>query len=291
MADTPTNIPANTQIATEAGVSQSAPTTGNPQLKTEPATAEQKAQEAFARKERQLRKMQQDLQAEKQAWQAKMTEYETGYVPKSRIKEDPWSVLNEAEVNYDKLTEQLMSMPTDPVTKAMHAKIKELEAKQQASEKAAMDASTQQYQQALKQIGQEVRLLVDSEAEAYQTIKEMDAYEAVTELIERDFNETGVLKDVADAAQEVEAYLVEEFLRGARLKKIQDALKPKTEETVTGTGAPADAAPIARKKYSNGPSITPRTLTNSMSAGTAKTSSEKDRIARAIAVFNGKAGG
>lgn len=246
---------------------------------TQPS-AESKAQEAFARKERQIRKMQQELQTERQSWKTKLAEYETGYVPKSRLKEDPWSVLSEAGVDYNTLTEQILNQPNmnDPATKAMLAKIKALEDKQNAAEKASADANTQQYQQALKQIGLEAKMLVDSDPE-YETIKAMGMYDAVTELIEKDFNDTGILKDVSEAAKEVEAYLVEEGYKMAQLSKIQSRLKPKTEE---------QKSPVTSKVQSKQVQITPRTLTNDMQTSPTGRSGEKERIARAMAAFHGK---
>ena len=66
-----------------------------PELKTEESPPADPRLEALARKERQFAKQRKEIEAERAALKSKMTEYETGYIPKSRLTEDPFGALNE----------------------------------------------------------------------------------------------------------------------------------------------------------------------------------------------------
>lgn len=235
-------------------------------------SAQPNPQDLLARKERQLRKMQQDLHAQRQSLEAQRKQYETDYVPKSRLKEDPWSVLEDTGLDYDTLTQQMLQRPNDPMTKALQARIKALEEQHSKALEAQQQQATAQYEQAKKQIANEVSMLVDSDAN-FETIKTAGMQEAVVELIEQTFNSTGVLMDVTEAAAKVEDHLINEGLKLARLAKVQAKLKPPEPET-----------PPPVKATAKSPTMT---ITNRMQPTTPSKSSEKDRIARAIAAFNG----
>lgn len=230
--------------------------------------------DAFARREKALRRQAQQLEAEKKAWQAKQTDYETNYIPRSRLKDDTLEALRENGVDYNQLTEQILNAPNmnDPVVRAMYAKLKAIEDKQAKSEQAAQQYQTQQYEQALKQISSEVKVLVSSN-EAFEMIKEKGAEDAVVQLIEDTFNKDGYLMDIDKAAQEVEEWLLNEYLNGAKLKKVQAKLKP-------------DPVPESPKPKEATKGIT--TITNRMSQEQPKKSSDKEKRERAMAAFYGK---
>lgn len=236
--------------------------------------------EMFARKERQIRKMQQELARERQTLEAKQKSYDTDYVPKSRLKEDPWSVLQEAGLDYDQLTQQMLTRPNDPLTKSMYDKIRAMEQKLVDSETKAQQDTQAQYTQALKQISTEVKMLVDENPE-YESIKAAGMHEAVTELIRETFDTDGYLMDIAEAAKEVENHLLDEAVKLSKLPKVQQRLQPKPEETAAVVNA--QAAPKWK------PTATaPLTITNRMQAPASTGNSERDRRARAIAAFNAK---
>lgn len=261
-----------------ADLNQQAPAaiTEQPQadLKTEPQS-EAGVPDIFVRKERQIRKMQQELARERQEFEAKSKQYETDYVPRSKLKQDPLSVLMEEGITYDQLSEMMLQAPSinDPATKSLYNKIKELETKQTQAERSQQEQVKKQYEAAINQINTQVKLLVDSDPE-FESIKSAEAHDAVVELIEQTFQTEGYLMDVATAAKEVENHLVEQAYRMAQLKKVQARLAPKTETPVENKAAP-DAKPAIK------------TLTNAMPSAPAKRTTEKERIARAMAAFNG----
>lgn len=281
MADTP--VAAAVEAVRQPDIKQAEDTATAPA-----APAVDPKMDAFARKERQIRKMQQELAQERTAMTAKQKEYETNYVPRSRLSEDPLSVLQENGVSYDKLTELLLAQPNqnDPTIRALRAEIKALADKQTQSEKATQDAQSQQYEQAKKQIGMEAKMLVDSDPE-YETIKATGMHDAVVELIVETFNREGHLMDIAEAAKEIENHLVEEYSKGAQYSKVQARLKPKTEQPESAPGTKT----VTFKQSQ--PKVVPRepelkTLTNRVTQETSKGSSAKEKRERAIAAFYGK---
>lgn len=231
--------------------------------------------EAMARKERQFHKMRKEIEAEKASWKTKQAEYESNYVPKSRLAEDPIAVLTEAGISYDKLTEILLNSPNnnDPTIRAIRSEIKALRDAQENNNKRQQESQDQQYQQAVKQISTEVKLLVDSDAN-FETIKETGMQEAVVELIKQTFDDKGYLMDIEEAAKEIEEHLMTEALKMSKLKKLQPKLK--TEQ------------PVSQPKPSQQIQTSPRTLTNTVNAQSPVRSSEKERIARAMAAFKGE---
>jgi hypothetical protein len=248
-----------------------------PDLKTELATSTPDPKlDLYAKKERQLRQMQKQLQEEKAALQKRAAEYETGYIPKSRLKDDLWGVLGEQGLSLEQMTEQLLNQPNmnDPATRALMSKIKALEDKQMHAEKQAAEAQQVQYDNAVKQISNEVKQLVDSSSD-FETIKELGLVDNVVELIKETYETEGYILDIDAACKQVEEESIAELMKAVKLKKLQERLNPKPVEPVVE--APKQQTQQALK-----------TLTNNVTQTTTKKSSEKERVARAIAAFKGQ---
>lgn len=261
MSDTP--VPGAAPAAPDLSTAQPETAAANPQM------------EAFARKERQLRKMQMELQSEKARLEQEAGKYKTDYLPKSRLQEDPMSVLAEMGYDRNKLSELLLNEPdmNDPVVRRFQSKIQAMEQKLADTERKQQEATTAQYEQAKRQIANEAKMLVDSDPN-FETIKEAGAAEAVVELILQRFNETGIVMDVSEAAQEVEEYLVNEGMKFAKISKIQQRMKPTEQPPQTQGKAPQ--SPV-------------KTLTQNMTTGSSpKSMTAAERRARAIAAFQGK---
>lgn len=276
MADT-INVTPAPNAAAAAAVEATQAKNGMQQTAPEPEATPEVADtrlEAFARKERQLHKMRKELEAEKAAIKSKITEYETGYVPKSRLTADPFGVLNEAGLGYDKLTEMLLEAPNmnDPAIRALMGKIKALEDKQGEVLKQQEAAQAKQYTDAISQIGNEVKQIVSTD-DAYEMIRETGLHEAVVELIEQTYTSEGRLMDTAEACKQVEDYLLVEAERLAKSKKVQARLKPEPVSQPLKT-------PHAPNQI--------KTLTNAVSATPTRRLSNSERIERAKAAFNGQ---
>ncbi len=234
--------------------------------------------EALARKERQIFKMRKEIEAERESLKKQATDYETGYIPKSRLSEDPFGVLNELGLDYDKLTERLLAAPNmnDPAIKALMGRIKAQDDKLANLERQEADKQKQQYDEAIKQINSEVKQLVDS-TEGFEMIKETGMHEAVVELIEQTYSSAGHLMDTSEACKAVEEHLLAEAEKLVKSPKLQSRLKPATPEQVT-------QSPSTQSQGK--PPI--KTLTNAVTAAPAKRLSDKERRERALAAFHGQ---
>lgn len=250
-------------------------------VETPQASESNKQFEVFAKKERMLRKMQADLQKQKQEFEAKAKAYETDYIPKGKLKDDPFSVLEEVGYSYEDLTQRLLQQPTDPATKALMNKIKALEDRHAAAERAAQENAIAQEQQVLKQISTDVKLLIDADPE-FESVKSIgqEGIDAVTELIKETFDKEGYIMDTAEAAKQIENYLVEQAVKMASLRKVQAKLAPKAPEATEGQKLVSEQPKAAAQGL--------KTLSQNMQTQQAKPLSAADRKARAIAAFYGK---
>jgi hypothetical protein len=231
---------------------------------------------ALARKERMIREQARQIQAEKQSMQSKLDEIKTQTESqwKQKLIQNPWDAMIEAGVSPEQATQMMLNQPKpeEIELQKMRREIEALRSSQDQSKDLMKQQQDEQYKQAKKQIGTEVKLLVDSD-EAFETIKAMSAQDAVTELIEQTFLKDGHLMSVDDAAKEVEDYLIEQAFGLAKLKKVQARLLPGAVQT-------AQKQNLSQKPQLN-------TLSNRMNP-TTKPLTDRERKQRAILAFQGK---
>ncbi len=227
----------------EAGASTPAVTEPNPEdtsTTSPPPLSQQYA--ILARKEKALRakavQQEQSIKAREAALAAreaeitsKSTQDLSNYISKDQLKANSFNILSELGVTYDQLTQEAIQAqsPEAQYLQRMRAELQE-ELRQVREEQAKTRQSietnqTQAYQQALTQIRNEVRQIVNSDP-AYETIKATGSVKDVVQLIEKTFNEEGVLLSTEQACEEVENYLVEEAVKLGRLGKVQARLTP-----------------------------------------------------------------
>ena len=218
-----------------------------PEVTSEPSNPQI---DALARKERQVRRAQQDLKAAQEAWKRE----QASYITKDRLTSETLQVLSEAGITPDKLVElQLNQAPKDP-NQVLLDRISSLESQLNGfldPEKGALAQRDQQdYNTAVGVIRNDVSLLVDSNPD-FGTIKSEGQTEEVVSLITRCFDEEGVILDVEEAAKLVEDKLVDRLTKQyERLTKL-DKLKKKL-------GLSAEPAEASTPQSS-----APKTLTNS----------------------------
>lgn len=263
----------------------------------EPPTAETKAAEpeepissqyaVLARKEKALRAREQQFRQREEAIKAREAALnpqkpafdESKYISKDKLASDPFSVLSELGLTYDDITNKALNAPT-PEQRAQQEYVKKLESRLEALEqgqskvqKTFEESAQESRKQAVTQIRNEAANLVYTDP-AFETIKETNSLGDVVELIEKTFDTDGILLTVEEAAQQVEEYLVEEAMKIARIKKIQQRLMPKAADSI----APQASKPTDQPKQQQ-----LKTLTNSVSASRQLTSRE-----RAILAAEGK---
>jgi hypothetical protein len=237
----------------------------------------------LARKEKALRARDQELKAREQAYlsreeavKAKEAEYQSGYISKDAVKQNPLLVLSELGLSYDDITNQILNQPRqDPATQAylqrLEAEIKALKGDQENTKKSYEEQQKNSYQQAVNQIRNEAKSLVNSDP-AFEMIKTSGAVDDVVSLIEETFKADGVLLTVEEAAKEVEDYLIDEAIKLAKSKKVQQRLAP-VPAPKQAEAAPKQSQPAQMK-----------TLTNSVGNPARKLSARE----RAIAAFKGE---
>ncbi len=217
---------------------------------------------ALAKQRRALQVKERELLDREKALTAQVPAQGTS-VDLARLKSEPLSVLLEAGVTYEQLTEAILANQNGD-----SSQIRNLEAKIAALEsgfdKKLTDRDSQQEQQVLAEMQREATSLV-AEGDTFEMVRETRSVPDVMKLIERTYRDTGEVLDVREALQLVEDELLEESLKLARFQKVQSKLAPP---------APPPPPPNQHRQM--------RTLTNRDTASVPMSAK-----ARALAAFNG----
>lgn len=256
----------------------------------DPALSRQFAQ--LARQERALRakvqqqeqaiqRREQELMQREEAIRAKDTQYSKGYISQDRLKQDPLSVLAEAGLSYDELTQQILSQgQQDPrmiaQMRRLEDQIRQLEGKNEESKKFAENQQTQAYQAAVKQIETDVRNAASRDPR-FEMVKTTGSYKDVVQLIEEVYKKDGFVMDTEEAIQQVEDYLTDEALKLTRTEKIKRQLQASQKV--------APQAQSQQKPQSQNAQQQPgmKTLTNATSSSRKLSAKE-----RAVLAFKGE---
>lgn len=233
---------------------------------------------ALRQREAQLRAREEALQTAKPVTEAPKSQFdESKYVPRDRLTQDPFTVLNELGLTYDQLTEMALKAPSgDQMAmsnelKALKAEIAALKGETENQKKSFEQTQQEQNAQALRMIENDTRRLISTDP-SFEMIKATPgAVKEVVKLIQDTLEKDGLFLSVEEAASEVENFLVDEALRLTKVQKIQQRLQPKS----------APAAKQANGNVQESPQL--RTLTNAVSGSRPLTAKE-----RAILAFNGQ---
>lgn len=239
----------------------------------------------LARKEKQLREMRKQIEAEKQQIESQKAQFankggdDSSW--KQRLAQDPYGVMLEAGLTSDQVAALLLNQPSqeDQRLQLLQRELQTLKKQQEEVLTQSQDSQKQQYEQAKAQIGKDVQRLVQGNADAFELIQSQGAHDAVVELIEKTFQEDGYLMDLEDACKEVEEYLTDQALSLSKLKKIQAKLAPPQAN-------PEAQKPDPQKQNTQNPTAT--TLSNRMTAASAKPMNDRERRDRAIKAFLGQ---
>jgi hypothetical protein len=171
---------------------------------------------------------------------------ESKYISKDKLQQDLFGTLSELGLSYDQIASQASNAPTPEQValnqqfKALQDKIAALESAQEGTKKSFEQQQADSYKQAVSQIRLEANSLIKN-GEAFETIRETNSADDVVDLIEKTFAADGVLLTVEEAAEQVESYLIDEALKIARIKKIQQRLAPQSQSQAQArsqTGVP-----------------------------------------------------
>lgn len=207
----------------------------------------------LARKEKALRTNFQSFKAEQEAFKAEKAAFESSKGSsrqeieqsikqeyQQRLASDPLSVFAEAGFSAEQLTNLVLNpQKVDPFVQSEMNKLKEelkaLRGETENNKKSQADQQSEQYKQAVAQIRLDTKNLVSQDPN-YETIKATNSVDDVVELIEETYKSDGVLLTIEEAAQEVENYLVEEAMKIAKIKKIQQRLQPAPKQPEQKSG-------------------------------------------------------
>ena len=266
---------------------------------TDPALSRQFAQLARQEKALRAKAQQQDIamKAREAAIAAKEAALQTtpkqdlsGYISKDKLKTDALSVLADAGVSYEELTNQILTQqPRDPRTEAhiarLEAKLAALEEANQTTQKSYEEQQAAAYQQAVDQIEVKVKKLVYTDPN-FEAIKAEGAHKSVVKLIEDVYHNglpgngadiedlpKGHMMTEAEAAQIIEEHLVEKAMKLSNLKKIKTRMEQASAKPVT-----TEVKPQATKEQ---PQM--KTLTNATASQRQLSAKE-----RAVLAFKGE---
>lgn len=178
---------------------------------------------ALAKQRRALQVKEREL-ADREKALASQPATQADAVPIARLKEAPLSVLLEAGVTYDQLTQAILEDQGGSGAEFQALKA-EIEALKKGVDEKFSEKTTQEEQQVLAQMRKEATKLV-AEGDTFELVRETGSIPQVMTLIERTYRETGEVLDVTEALQLVEDELIAESLKLAALKKVQGRLQP-----------------------------------------------------------------
>lgn len=255
----------------------------------------------LARKEKALRAQQQQIQKEKEELKAKLAEYETSYIPKSKLSEmartNPLAYLEQSGITPDEFTQALLNAnPQDAAIQKILQRIEAVENGQKQTLTTMEQQQKQAYDQALTQIRNDIQLKVQADSR-FETIREADAQgweatEGAVSLIETIFQEGWAEKKIPkgtviqneQALEFVQEWVKEKAYQMAQMKGVKERFAPAVSPEVKALPATKSLAEAASERRA--PAA--RTLTNSMNATKTTRLSEKERRARAIAALTGE---
>jgi hypothetical protein len=261
------------QPATSVGAATAAPEAAQQKQDTpDPRLAQ------LARAQKMLREQQRQLEEQKKALEAEkptlLAEVEKAKKLRQLLKENPYQALLEEGITADQAASLLMNQPdpADQKTQLLHQEIQALRDELKSLKSGQEQSANDEVEAARKQILHDVKGVVGGNAdfEAINLYGET-AEQAVVALIEKTFEEDGVIIDTNDAAKQIEEYLVAEAKKAAGLKKLQPPSAPKESEKQE-----------ARQKQGS------QTLTNSMVQSATSKLTPAQKRARAIAIAEGR---
>ncbi len=218
---------------------------------------------ALARQRRALQVKEREL-AEREKAISGQSPVQGDAIDMARLRSEPLSVLLEAGVTYDQLTEAILANQSGsgPEIQALKA---ELRALKEGVDKTLTDRDANAEKAVLAEMQREATKLA-GEGDNFELVRETGSIPQVMQLIERTYRETGEVLDVQEAMQLIEDELITEASKLAALKKVQGRLQPE----------PAAPAPLQQQRPM-------RTLTNRDTAAV-----PMGRKERALLAFTGQ---
>ena len=189
---------------------------------TEPLSSQHAA---IARARRALQVKERAVQAREEALKAQPAA-QAGGIDLARLKADPLSVLQEAGITYDQLSQAILSQAQGVSPEQFRAVQAELQAIKDGLKQELANRDQQGRQEAIRAMTNEAQAAV-AQGDEFELVRETRSVPDAIRLIERIYDQTGEVKDVRWALAEIEAELVKDVLKVAGLPKVQGQMQPR----------------------------------------------------------------
>lgn len=190
---------------------------------------------ALAKQRRSLQVKERELQEREKALESRSAT-DGGTDILARIKQEPLSVLMEAGVSYEQLTEAILNGQEDPKVARLQARIDALE---KGLDTKFTDRDQQAKTQVLAEMQREAEKLV-ADGDAYEMVRTENKVPSAIKLIEKIYDDEGVVLEVSEALDLIENDLIEQTLKRAQLSKMRSRLSPTQETEQTTQQQPRD---------------------------------------------------
>lgn len=140
----------------------------------------------------------------------------------ARLKETPLSVLQEAGVTYEQLTDAILANPVNPELQALRD---ELRSVKDDVNKSLSDRDAQQRQQVIHEMTSEAQQL-SSQGDEFELVRTQRRVPDVIRLIETTYDSSGEVMDVREAMSLIEAELVKDAIKIASANKVRRSFAP-----------------------------------------------------------------
>ncbi len=206
---------------------------------------------ALQRQRRALQVKEREIQAREKALSeaAAQPKGPTAEEIRARLKQEPLSVLQEAGVTYDQLTEAILADKSG-LNPELFKLREEIKALKEGFDKNLSDRDAQAETAALAEMQREASRLAQSDPN-FELVQATGSVPEVVDLIKRTWKETGEVMDVREAMQLVEDFRVTETLERAKTKKLQSKLAPKPTAPAVAPKAPQQPQAPAMRTLTN----------------------------------------
>lgn len=181
---------------------------------------------ALARARRALQVKEREVLAREEALKTQ-TAGQAGAIDPARLKAETLRVLHENGITYDDLAKAVMAeqngVSPDQV-RALEAKIAALET---GIDKKLTERDQQGRTEALKAMTEEANLIVSQGGEEFEVVRATQSVPQAIKLIERMYDEKGIVLDVRQALAEIEAEKLQDILKVGALTKVQGQMQPR----------------------------------------------------------------
>lgn len=277
----------NTQMpSAQLAQKQQVQTTQSP-TSTPPSTTETAPEEAVSLDQKKLRAL---LNREKQIVNArKKLEQEQKELEMHKASSRQWmeaaelakdnklEALAKLGITYDDLTQQILSGGQVPPAQIARQEARnELEEYKKQQKLEAAENQKSQYAEGLKHVTNEIKYMVEAEADKYPLVKLDGSYEDIAKWIESEFHRTGRITPVEDAIERWENDALSGLEELAKIEKVRNKFTPQDRQQPTSPKPTAHQVAQTLNQRATAPIPSPKPM------------SDAERRQRAIDAFYGR---